>query len=363
MHLLDLPQELLLKIFRQVPQELRPTCRAFTVLHNDLYQTRFLETFGEDGINSITTPGVFHTLVDYVMSLDYWLGYQRSIIESYYNLKDPDYLQPSLDSKYIADSWQVIYGLFKNRRLHIDTGDYTVRGSKVSTTKNMRLTKGLYNMACGVILKGNTNGISLSATVNTEDGMLMSYMAPTNIHELVPVAKFVVIDMGDFEVTEDGDISLVLSESVHRTTSDYIVCYVDINAYAANDVYVDVDGSSKCKNQKYWLAWWVENQVASVDTVVNVLLKRFYECLDKSLRGAIVDVEDADVDVKTYSQKYYSKVNDDGTLVERTFKFKTQNDRKRYQSWAATSLVNTAEEAKWLHTEPLKWKMGSLMSV
>lgn len=448
--LLNLPTEILQNIFKQVPNELKQTCRAFVVMYNDYYMNLFIERFGPFIFQTIARHDYKH-LIDYVKSFDYWRKDVRMIVANNYNLVMPlspdeldDSLSPSeiLNCQFIRDSWKLIYGIYMNRRIFVDYNDYSVNNNEnvfshsIKIDRCLKLVPGLYNLSCGLIIKNSTG---MSSTVfkilESKTGeKLLEYQPASNFGELVPHEKFVLLDMGSFEVKaprivehfdayddninqkdyknldeydEDVaadklvDIKLVVEEIGVLVKSGFVLCYIDINAYQLKDCMLDYNGDLKCQNQKYWLAWWIENQIPKPENVVNVLLKRLYKSIERSMflirkenphrrMGSFAQSEierclrktnlhngeasviceeeqeqegendDEEIEIEAYNQKFYSKLNADGELLKRCFKFRTQMDRRRYEAYMENrGFVDPGP----LFTEPLKWKMATILEI
>lgn len=435
--LLDLPTEILQKIFFRVPNELRQTCRTFVVMYNDHYMNLFIDKFGPHILRTIAKYD-FQYLIDYIKSFDYWRKNIRMIISRHYELKLPDERdikdkecnEPNskLNCQFIRDSWKLIYGIYMNRRIFVEYDDYRIDSPSISsssyvsspmntvnTNKKLKLTPGLYNLSCGMIIK-NYSGMS-STIFRIYDSItkekLLEYQPVSHFAELVPSNKFVLLDMGSFEVRkpriieeheesdeikeEDRnkliDIKLEIEESGVTVKSGYILCYVDINAYQLKDYTFDHSINKFVPLiDKYWIAWWIENQVPKPENVVNILLKRLYKSMEKSmdlitvdsphkrmgsfaesdngieLEGAKVelnsgDSENSEIDIETYNQKFYSPFNEDGEVLVRQFKFRTNKDRMRYNEWIESSGCGEDRARKLTFNEPLKWKLSTIMEL
>lgn len=456
--LLDLPGEILQKIFMQVPNELKQTCRTFVVMYNDHYMNLFVKRFGPHIMRTIANYD-YNYLVDYIRSFDYWRKDIRNIIAKHYDLPLPSTDEDKADSgkltdneklhcQYIRDSWKLVYGIYVNRRIFVDHDDYTVNSYanaplvSVNIDKTLKLTPGLYNMSCGLIIKTYA-GMSSSVfkVFDSKTGnKLLEFQPASHFSELVPHNKFVLLDIGSFEVkkpkiieqvqngedaiTEESedeideevsqnkliDIRIVVEEAGVMVKSGYILCYIDINAYQTKDCMVDSNGDLYCINDKYWLAWWIENQSPKPENVVNILLKRLYKSIEKSMKLITVtsphrrmgsfaeadfeasikgaemtkmeeqdkedsaasepDLVDNKIELDTYNKNFYSKYNEWGELIIREFKFRTMKDRQRYEEWLRK------KEEKVRHSspsstsypspsamEPLKWKLTTLMEL
>lgn len=378
--LLELPLEIQQKIFIQVPYELRQTCRAFAVLYNDLYMNMFISKFGVKGMEKVKS--VLPALKDYIRSFDYWRGAIRKITERYYNLEDTN----DVNSIYIRDSWKLVYGVFANRRFYVDYLDYDVSANGLMNTVNVNKTfdliPGLYNCSIGVIIKDkpalNTTNIKI---IDEWDDIKLDYMAPSHLGDIMPQDRFILLDLGDFEVKkseikvqdidsiqrEEGEVNdltikmnLQVNELNVLVKSSYILCFIDINMYQDTDFYFDLSKSMLvCKNERFWFAWWIVNQEPKVSNIVNTLLKRLY----RSIVGEDTQINDSEVvDIETYNKKFYSKLNDQGELLERQFGFTTPKARRRYTEWRE-SLEQSEESSGQYLNEPLRWKMNTIVDV
>ncbi|GAV27520.1 hypothetical protein PMKS-000988 [Pichia membranifaciens] len=455
--LLDLPGEILQKIFVQVPTELEQTCRTFVVMYNDHYRNLFVDRFGPHILRTIAKYD-YKYLIDYIRSFDYWREDIRKIIAEHYDLKLPytdeaelegESLDPAdkLNCQYIRDSWKLVYGIYVNRRIFVDYDDYTVNSyasapmCSVKIDKTLKLTPGLYNMSCALIIKTYA-GMS-SSVFKVLDGKtgnkLLEYQPASHFSELVPHNKFVLLDIGSFEVKKPKiveqqmvesseeessgeeivttieeavqnklvDVHVVVEEAGVMVKSGYIMCYIDVNAYQLKDCMVNPAGDLYCVNEKYWLAWWIENQPPLPENVVNVLLKKLYKSMEKSMKliksttphrrmgsfaesnleARIKRVEmnpvmvvgeddsevtdstegtDGEINLETYNREFYSKFNKDGELIVREFKFRTMKDRRRYEEWVGQKEErgsSSVPSGTVFTMEPLKWKLTTIMEI
>ncbi|EJS42685.1 YLR224W [Saccharomyces arboricola H-6] len=101
--LMDLPLEIHLSLLEHVPNELRAVNRYFYVLHNHSYREKSLAWISEDNDIWALIKG---SLCLYIKSLDSLRQYARQIIK--------DTIEPGPDvplclTKYIADSWYIVY--------------------------------------------------------------------------------------------------------------------------------------------------------------------------------------------------------------------------------------------------------------
>lgn len=398
--LLDLPLEISQKIFTQVPNELKLTCRAFYNMYNNQYFQLLTTRFDDDIINKIKMND-FQYLINYIKSFEYWRKESRMIIARTLELPMPDYNEPSIECQFIRDSWKLIYGIYINKRIFLDYKDYKVEDGEfqrsININKEVRLVPGLYNLSVGLILKNN-NGLNGTVfKIANESENLLEYTPASNFGELVPHNRFVLLDMGSFEIKkpsieeiyEEGNkpskmqsIRLIVEEIGMLVKSAFVLCYIDINAYQLKDSYIDDSGSMHYKNEKYWIAWWIENQLPKPENVVNVLFKRLSKSIDKWNSGGdeIEDIgddsgdnnrtedgdnghdddsdDDAVVDLDTYNLQFYNPRNENGDIIRRVFKFYTQRDRLRYDEWE-----NERSEKVYKENEPLKWKMTTIMDI
>ncbi|KAH3682274.1 hypothetical protein WICPIJ_006759, partial [Wickerhamomyces pijperi] len=131
---------------------------------------------GEDIIFNIAMYNI-DELVDYIRSFDYWRKTLREIASNHYNLKDPEHdvevrksMTPNeiVSCKYIKDSWKLVYGIYKNRRLFVEYDDYQIDEPQSHLTrsllhvnktylvkyrKTVQLSADIYNLSCGLIIQ------------------------------------------------------------------------------------------------------------------------------------------------------------------------------------------------------------------
>lgn len=391
MGLLDLPDEILSKIFNQVPNELKSTCRTFVVMYNDYYMNLFIKRFGFKILEQINKYD-YKYLIDYIKSFDYWRKDIRLIISNYYNLKLND--DEKINCQFIRDSWKLVYGIYMNRRIYIDYEDYRVDFNNnnsnnnnqiiknININKDIKLAEGLYNLSIGLIIKGNSgiNSTNFKIFNNQTNEKLLEYQPVSHLGELIEHNKFVLLDIGIFQVKnsrikEEGkyqednqliDIKLIVEESSITVKSGYIICFIDINAYQLKDYIIEKNGDFKSINEKYWIAWWINNEIPTNDNIINVLLKRLY----KSIEDSMFEInnenkydenfkEIENINIFEYNKRFYSIFNKEGGLITRTFKFKTNKDRIRYNEW----YLNNDKVNKQDENEPLKWKMSTIMEL
>lgn len=394
--LLDLPDEILTTIFNQVPNELKSTCRTFVVMYNDYYMNLFIKRFGLKVLEQINKYD-YKYLIDYIKSFDYWRKSIRLIISNYYNLKMNDDNE-RINCQFIRDSWKLIYGIYMNRRIYVDYEDYRIDFSdnnnnynnqvikNVNINKNIKLTEGLYNLSIGLIIKGNSgiNSTNFKIFNNQTNEKLLEYEPVSHLSELIEHNKFVLLDIGSFEVKNSRikeendenekkdqtnkliDIKLIVEESSITVKSGYIICFIDINGYQLKDYIIEKNGDFKSINEKYWIAWWINNEVPTNENIVNILLKRLYKSIEDSMFEInnenkydenFKDIENINLD--DYNKRFYSIFNKEGELITRTFKFRTNKDRIRYNEWYSTNF----KAVKPIENEPLKWKMSTIMEL
>ncbi|GMF58986.1 unnamed protein product [[Candida] boidinii] len=317
--LLDLPIELKTKIFRLVPNELKLTCKQFYILENELYFEKFINEFGIKAIY-ILSIYVLPYIIKFIKSFEYWRSINRKIISNYFNLPtfEPNpyirnLLPPLkiLNCQYIKDSWKFVYSLFKNRRLFAEYTDYEIdepstsgrsrsnsmihinKTYLVKYKKTVSVSPDLYNLSCGLIIH---NAIGLGTmkfqVLNTKTGeVLLNFYPPTNINEITPHNKFILLDLGNFivpskskttydakdKIDNDEDeydktveITIIMEESGLYIKSGFSICYIDINAFpkeklleVANTtdlVSISHDKEVMKKFENKWIYWYIENQ-------------------------------------------------------------------------------------------------------
>lgn len=395
--LLDLPNEILQKIFIKVPNELKSTCKIFFVMYNDQYMNLFIERFGMNTLKKLLKFD-YKYLIDYIKSFDYWRKVTRQIVSNYYNLKDindiddEDNDEDKLNVKYIRDSWKLIFSIYMNRRIFLNYEDYQVnefdnfeKQRSINVNKKIKLTPGLYNLSMGLIIKrtaplSSTNFKIFNLSTSEK---LLDYTPVSHFSDLVDHNKLVLVDLGMFEVNksrfqdlndnnnnnedeyedEDEDklieIRLVVEEINTMVKSGYIICFVDINAYQFKD-YEIINNKFNSIIEKYWIAWWIENQIPKTENVVNILLQRLYKSIENSTYNIkCEEYEKPNVSISTYNEKFYSVYNNNNELIKRNFRFKTNKDRNRYNEL----IENKKSVYEPIATEPLKWKMSTIMEL
>ncbi|ODV87057.1 hypothetical protein CANARDRAFT_194285 [[Candida] arabinofermentans NRRL YB-2248] len=332
--LLDLPTEIVSKIFKLVPNQLKATCKTCYLLYNEYYCEKLVDEMGNDIIYNIAMYNIPY-LVDYIKSFDYWRYDLRNMIAKEYDLKD--YEQDSnirrqmtpkeiVECKYVKDSWKLVYAIFKNRRLFVEYQDYEIDEPQsylsysmlhinktylVKYKKSIKLSSDLYNLSCGIVIQNALGLGSMNFKVIRTDTKeeLMSFFPPTNINDLVPHERFVMLDLGVFYVappkktvlnndTPSGfeipssmqtdklvEVDIIMEETGLYLKSGFIICYVDVNAYPSTLKKLDPETNDKLVpvEEKRWIAWSIDNQVPHPENVVNVLLKRLYKSINTSL--------------------------------------------------------------------------------
>lgn len=401
--LLDLPLEILSQIASQCPQEIRSVCRLLYVVHNDLYLHAFESDFG---------PGVLYTLAshDYipvmevVKGYDYWRGPLRKMVATWNSLPLPTSSGNVLQSQYIGDSWMLVYSLYKNRRVYLNRDDYSVEAegsepglrrssfsSVINFSKRLHLSPGLYNFSCGVILKnGSFNGLTSTQfkVTNASNGSkLLNYMAPAHLKDLVPKDKFLILDMGHFQVhknpIQDADtplecqsslipVDIAMEETIQLLKSDFIICYLDLNAYSPKQVTSEGTGANPTLipnpdlNPRL-LAWWINNETPVRENVINVPLRSMYDSLSESFTQLAAGNLPLPVsfspgtpiplrDYNGYNEQFYSRLNHHGEELSRSFKFLSVRDLRLSESLENPHLEKASGG-------PLMWKMNSAFSL
>ncbi|KAG7694938.1 hypothetical protein KL930_001261 [Ogataea haglerorum] len=422
---LDLPVEILYEVFKQVPNELKATCRFFYVMYNDYYCQKLVDELGENIIFNISMYN-FDELVDYIRSFDYWRGTLRHIVSNHYKLGDPEpdseirkTMSPKdiINCKYVKDSWKLIYGIYKNRRLFVEYDDYQIdephsyltrsllhvnKTYLVKYRKTIQLPADIYNLSCGIIVQNALGLGSMNFKVirksNQEE--LLSFFPATNINDLVPHGKFVLLDLGDFTVeltieekeklTENKqiEVDIVMEETGLYLKSGFIICFIDINAYPAKLKRIDpLTKKVTISEKRSWIAWSIDNQDPTPENVINRLLKRLYKSINNLValkpqespyqrigsfaelneqttkrQSNVVrkrrnsDFEEA-IDIDTYNRKFYSRINEEGEPITRTFRYISMADRRLFENRAI------AEEKFIAADEPLKWKLTTILEV
>lgn len=409
-NLLDLPIEILSSIVIQCPDELRGVCKLFYVIHNDIYFNSFKSDFGLGVLNSLINYD-YPRVIECVKGHDYWRRPLRLIVSDWNKSIEP--IEPNtptdvLNLQFINDSWMFIYSLYKNHRVYINYNDYKIddndqslhgrRRSSFSNVINFKkriyLTPGVYNFSCGVILKnGSFNGLTsteFSILDGTNGVKLVNYTPPGHLKDLVPKDKFIILDMGSFQVhkpvitevieeSEDSQaenlglktnlipIDLIMEETIQLLKSDFVICYLDVNAYSPSQLTRGTDGklTPDPKLNPRVLAWWIDNEIPDSENVINKPLKELYESLDESMqqvaRGSVVKRPLGKLrDYNGYNERFYSSVTPQGEDLVRSFKFLSVKDLR--QSEVLMNMKGNPQE-KGEKSGPLKWKMNSLFKL
>lgn len=408
--LVDLPLELLTKIFELCPTELKSVSRTFYRIENSLFRRKLQDDFGSDIWQCISHDKPI--IKQWIKGLDWWRLTLRKIIIA--------------EEEFLDDSWKFIYALYKNRRLYIDYNDYEIQGQGVqvrrssisnhrhrsnsivslesftsndefqfqnknvlSFNRSIYLTPGVYNFACGLILNSSAvTGLSTTEfSVASSEGIICKYSPPSHLADLVPVGKFCMLDMGNFEVKEpkiskvteikddyDNDsfvhkiqnklvqLDIKMEEMSNLMKSNFIVCYIDINAYS--DQMVEQRGIDLFpKPQPRWLAWWIENQAPKPNNIIDKLLKSVYSSIEESLLkiyegdkfSTMTESQLFKIDPIDYNKQFYSRVCE-GSVVHRVYKWLTIKDRRWNDEMQTQSNIN-------MDQMPLYWKMNSVLDV
>ncbi|GMG25272.1 unnamed protein product [[Candida] boidinii] len=164
--------------------------------------------------------------------------------------------------------------------------------------------------------------------LNTKTGeVLLNFYPPTNINEITPHNKFILLDLGNFivpskskttydakdKIDNDEDeydktveITIIMEESGLYIKSGFSICYIDINAFpkeklleVANTtdlVSISHDKEVMKKFENKWIYWYIENQEPRTENVINYLLKDFYKVLNESYKLFANDDDNEDSD-------------------------------------------------------------------
>ncbi|CDK30016.1 unnamed protein product [Kuraishia capsulata CBS 1993] len=319
--LLDLPVEITRRIMKLCPRELKGTCKSFYVMYNEMYYHRMVEEMGSGVIYTIGVHALPH-IVKYVRSFDYWRGTLRKMIADYCRLPEYDESESrnktpidSINCTYIADSWSLVYSLFKNRRLFVEYTDYQVDEPmnyiyrhilQINKTyllhykKTIKISADVYNLSCGIIIQNalGLGTIKFQVVDHRTGEPLLTYYPPTNINEMLPRNKFSLLDLGNFEVNADTyvssdeslvqdrlvEVDIIMEETGLYIKSGFSMCFIDVNAYprkSGSDLSV-----SKVKKEK-WLFWTIDNQEPTPDKVINLLLRNCYKAINNGLTRAL----------------------------------------------------------------------------
>lgn len=368
--LLDLPPEIISKIFQEVPEELSGTCTYFYAMYNDYYGDQLRREFGSFIESAMLKDRL--RLVQYIRAFDYWRRPQRMIIARRYDLPETS---EDCNCQWIRDSMKLIYGLYKNRRLFIEEGDYQVdepgalnqglleinKTYMVKYNKSVRLAPGSYRFNCALLLQ-NSHGLSSTnfRVFDSRTGEVLSnYFPPSNVNDLLPRDKLVMLNVGGFKV-EDAhsseyrdkliNIDVQVEETGLYLKSGFVLCYMDI-------VSIGRHGSPDEQIAPRWISWSVDNLVPKPENTINLLLKSLYRSISQSL-SLERQATDQSVDKQTeaamadldYNKSFYYKLAPDGTPFERTFRYYTIVDRRLEESRRSATVPDIDPQ-----TEPLRW--------
>lgn len=403
-NLLDLPIEILTSITLQCPNELKGVCKLFYVINNGLYFNAFKSDFGLGVLNSLINYD-YPCVIECVKGHDYWRKPVRMIVSNWNKSvepREPETPNEVLDFQFINDSWMFIYSIYKSHRVYIRYHDYKIENDDTSVPnvgerrrssftniinfkKRLYLTPGVYNFSCGVILKnGSFNGLTsteFSVLNGTNGNKLINYMPPSHLKDLIPMDKFIILDMGAFEVKptpieEELDdvegaaelhtnlipIDLIMEETIQLLKSDFIICYLDVNGYSMGELIKKNDEliPNPELNPRV-LAWWIDNEIPNPDNVINTPLKNLYKSIDESMEqlvnGVIIKRPLGELrDFNEYNENFYSRVNPQGEEIIRSFKFMSVRDLRRSEFLAKAKPQSSK-------SGPLKWKMNTLFKL
>ncbi|GMG37323.1 unnamed protein product [Ambrosiozyma monospora] len=321
--LLDLPPEILLRIFKLVPRELKLTCKRMYVFNNSYFYEKLIHEMGQSILYNIAVYDL-PSLVKYVQSFDYWRKIPRELLANYNHLGDHVLDRevrkgktPSevVSCKYVADSWQLVYSIYKNRRLFIEYSDYQVDEPDFSLRngllyihntyivkykKTIKLSPGVYSLSCGVVVK---NALGFSSTNfkvvrSSNDEVILNYFPPTNMKDLIPQEHFTLLDAGLFTVEPKSeeerenqvidspliDVDIIVEETGLFLKSGFVICFLDVNGCAEPDYTRNSKGRLiPIRGPPLWIAWWADNMKPSPGMLVNKLLKDLYKSINRSL--------------------------------------------------------------------------------
>lgn len=449
--LLQLPSEIQFLLLELCPHELKSTCRAFYIMYNELFYEKLIEEMGITILYSIHQA--LPHIIAYIKSFDYWRLETRKIVSNHYML--PEFSEKetgnrrrsstlslsgtyirTLECQYIKDSWKYVYSIFKNRRLFAEHSDYHTdepsnyvhnHVMQINKTyllyykKTIKLSPGIYNLSCGVIIKNalGLGTIKFQVRDHLTGNQLLSYYPPTNIKEMMPRDKFCLLNVGDFEIVYQGEesdsdsglnlvsqfkatdklieIDIIMEETGLYLKSGFSICFFDLNAYQPH-LLTDRVFAEKPRD---FIFWYIENDRPSSTKVVNLLLKNCYKAIQRSLKeeievevpldlNSVPEEEELEVPIKRtysitrrlreeedraffiienptlYSQRFYSCFNEQGDLIKRVVKMKTPVENRKYNqlvcSYDDLMLERMAKDDYW-KTAPLKWKMPTLFEL
>lgn len=434
-----LPLELRLEILRlslqdstsELTSNFKLVSREFYVLYNELFHDKLIVEFGTEFLETRAARVLEKFIKPYIKSFDYWRGVQRELIVRHWHLEPHDW--------YYRDSYQMVYSILKNRRLFATIQDYQVdepvvprfdnfvsisRTYLLSFNKTVELTVGSYNLSCGIIVE---NALGLSTTnfhvrLHESGKQLLKYQPPSNINEILPKNKFVLLNLGDFKVrkvpgTKLVKIDIIMEEGGLYIKSGFSICFIDINAIqpnhtehkipitpvqelATNPLLMPPPPSTTHRrrssvslnsslapvnlqdfNFHNFLFWYVENDISPPfeQNLCNLMLKNIYKALDLTAtrEGEIpLDKDIFDLspysDVENYNHNFYSKfcINNPDEKIKRVFKFITVIQQRNYDMEIAQSTkefelrkLRGLIDDQFDILSPLKWKMQTLMQL
>ncbi|ODV96438.1 hypothetical protein PACTADRAFT_49786 [Pachysolen tannophilus NRRL Y-2460] len=229
------PVEVRLKIFRYAVYErdglkgkrsainrLKLTSKEFYVFYNEMFFEKLIKEFGRDYIGMILDKVLDRFIKPYIRAFEYCRRRQRLIIKNFLKLAPQD--------EFFKDSFQMVYSILKNRRLFASYDDYKTdtplkyhynnfvtinRTYLLSYNKTICLTPDLYNLSCGIIVE---NCLGLGTTKfqildHYTKKPYLEYYPPTNINDILPNNKFVLLNLGDFKIPNIGSSTNANSNS------------------------------------------------------------------------------------------------------------------------------------------------------
>ncbi|AOA60627.1 Hypothetical protein KP2612_000862 [Komagataella phaffii] len=340
MLLTDLPMDILAMLMKECPQELRPTCRLFFILHNDLYFDKMLDEMGPFVL--VTLVNSKRHIINYMKSLDYWRGHLRSIISNAYELpvlnweNDLNDAEPSvinekmnhsnvlalLNYQHLRDSWQFVYSLFKNRRLFVEYSDYQVDEPmnymyrhvlQINKTyllyykKTIRLSPDIYNITCALIVNNalGLGTIKFQVLDHNTGKELLVYYPPNNISEMIPQRKLTLLDLGNFAIAPKSkeslmshglsydlndnklvEVDIILEETGLYLKSGFTLCYIDVVAYPNKHpikTQYSPNSTLPLPSDKWLFCYQDDHSSIEPDKVIHILLKNCYKSINKWL--------------------------------------------------------------------------------
>ncbi|QPG76040.1 hypothetical protein FOA43_003426 [Brettanomyces nanus] len=413
--LIDLPPEIVDTIFKLVPSYLNCTCKFFYVMYNNMYEERFLKEFGSEILNVIAFCDLPY-LVDYIKSFDQWPRYRvaRRIVSDYYHLPEHHSVDSDNDAtsilncQYIKDSWKFIYGIYKNRCVFIELGDFKVdefgsqyeNGSLKLTgshllnyKKTIQLTTGRYRVGYGIVIDGGRpNGLDatcFSLQVHATQEKLITYFPPNMLPELFPKDKFVMLNLGTFYLKPQDDestfnrlidVDIKVEESGLYPKTNFALCYMEIRPIPSTN--------DRISSLPSWLSWWIANDGPEAKHITNVLLMKLYHTINQSLShmrhdksanpyqvlgsyrrrqeigtekkisgiqdyghpsGLVYGMTEKEID--RYIKRFFCPYNSHHDRIYRNFKFETHIDEMDWKSRISK------DDALWCDDDPLVWKV------